>query len=142
MMDDLPYVGWPECWEEYGTHVGSTDPVTIRVGIYQPNDDPDAGSIALCASGGQPILLDERTARALSDLLTWSADAHRLDLQRQREWRQAAARDLVDAVVLSHDQWHQVLAAVEDGDNADALTVLTACAPERWRPDKPSSEQE
>lgn len=142
MMNDVPYEGWPDCWDEHGTYVGSADPVTIRVGIYEPNDDPDGFSIALCTSGGQPILLDERAARALSDLLTRSADTYRHDMQRQGRWRQAAARDLVDGAVLSREQWNQLAAAVTTGDNPEPLVdLLTACAPARWVADKPTAAE-
>lgn len=140
MVDDLSYEGWPECWDADGTHVGSSDPITIRVGIYEPNNDPDAGSIALCTSGGQPILLDERAARDLRELLDWSIRNHRIDLAQRDEWRHAAARDLVGAAVLSREQWNQLMTAVRDGGNADALTeMLTSCAPEGWRADNPAS---
>lgn len=137
---NLPCEGWPDCWEEHGTHVGSADPVTIRVGIYQPNDDPDGFSIALCTSGGQPILLDERAARELSELLIWSADVYRHDVRCQQRWRQAAARDLVDGAVLNRDEWSQLLAAVTAGEKPEPLVdLLTACAPARWVADKPTA---
>ena len=138
-MSDLTYDGWPECWCCYGAHVGSSEPVTIRVGIYQPNDDSDAGSIALCTSGGQPILIDEHTAHELRQLLDWSIKGHRIDVTRREERRHAAARDLVGGAVLNHDQWSQLMAAVQDGGNVDALTeLLTSRAPESWQGDDPT----
>lgn len=136
MMDDLPYDGWSECWQEYGTHPGSVDPVTIRVGIFQPNGDPDAGSIALCTSGGRPILLNEQAARGLAELLAWSIESHRADLRQQREWRQTTARELVDAAVLDRAQFDQVMAAVRDDGDIEAVTdLLTECAPQSWHTD-------
>lgn len=145
MINDLPYEGWPECWDEHGTLVGSADPVTIRVGIYEPNDDPDGFSVALCTSGGQPILLDERAARGLSELLTWSVEAYRSDVQNQRRWRQAAARDLLDGAVLDREQWNQLVAAVTTGDSpADPqrlVDLLTGSAPARWVADKPTTTE-
>lgn len=138
-VSDLTYDGWPECWSCYGSHVGSSEPVSIRVGIYQPNDDPDASSIALCTSGGQLILIDEQEAHGLRKLLDWSIKHHRIDLTRREERRHAAARDLVGAAVLNHDQWSRLMVAVQDGGNVDALTeLLTSCAPEGWRVDNPT----
>lgn len=140
MMNDVPWEGWPDAWEEHGTYVGSADPVTIRAGIYQPNDDPDGVSIALCTSGGQPILLDERAARELSEMFTDSADTYRRSVECQQRWRQAAARDLVDGAVLNRDQWNTLMAAVTAGDNPEPLVdLLTACAPARWVSDKPTT---
>ncbi|MPY97963.1 MAG: hypothetical protein GEU97_08175 [Actinophytocola sp.] len=136
MMDDLPYDGWPDFWEEHGTYPESADPVTIRVGIYRPNGDPDAGSIALCTSGGRPILIDEHAARELAGLLDWSVKAHRDDVRRLRKWRQAAARELVDAAVLSRDEFDQMKAAVEKDGNVEAIAdILSACAPDSWHTD-------
>lgn len=144
MMNDLPYDGWPECWQEYGAQPGSADPVTVRVGIYEPSGDPDAGSIALCTSGGRPILLDEQAARGLAELLNRSIESYRADTRRQREWRHATARNFVDAAVLSRDQFNQVMAAVQDGGNVAAVRdILTACAPTSWHSGtraQPSSE--
>lgn len=144
MMNDVPYEGWPDAWDEHGTYVGSADPVTIRVGIYQPNGDPDGFSIALCTSGGQPILLDERAARELSELFIWSVDAYRHDVQCQQRWRQAAARDLVDGAVLNRDQWNELMAAVTAGDNPEPLVdLLSACAPSLWvADDEPTASEE
>lgn len=110
--------------------------MTIRVGIYQPNDDPDAGSIAVCTSGGRPILLDERAARGLAELLAWSIESHRADLRRQREWRHATARELVDAAVLDRHRFDQLIAAVQGDGNVEAVTdLLTASAPQSWHTD-------
>ncbi len=144
MMDDLPCDGWPDFWEEHGTHPDSAEPVTIRVGFYRPNDDPDAGSIALCTSGGRPILIDEHAARELAGLLDWCVKAHRADVRRLRKWRHATARELVDAAVLSRDEFDQVMAAVEKGGNVEAIAdILAACAPDSWHTDtsaQPSAE--
>jgi len=143
MMNDVPHEGWEDYWEERGRHIGSEEPVTIRVGIYQPSDDPDGFSIALCTSGGEPILLDERAARALSELFIWSADDYGHAVQRQQRWRQAAARDLVDGAVLNRDEWTTLMAAVTTGDNAEPLLdVLTACAPAHWVADAPAASEE
>lgn len=133
MMDDLSYDGWPDCWDQHGVYPESADPVTIRVGIYQPNDDPDAGSIALCISGGRPILLDERAARDLARLLGWCVESYRSYGRQLRKWRQATARELVDAAVLSRDEFDQLMAAVEDSGNVAAVAdLLSACAPQGW----------
>ena len=137
-VGDLTYDGWPECWCCYGSHVGSSEPVTIRVGIYQPNNDPDASSIALCTSGGKPILIDEQEAHELRKLLDWSIKGHRIDLIHREERRHAAARELVGAAVLNHDRWSQLMAAVQDGGNVDALPDIISCAPESWRVDDPT----
>lgn len=143
MMNDVSDDEWEDCWEKHGRRVGSEDPVTIRVGIYQPNGDPDGFSIALCTSGGQPILLDERAARELSERLSHTADNYRRDVQRQQRWRQAAAGDLIDGAVLNRDEWTTLMAAVTTGDNPEPLLdLLTACAPARWVADTPAASEE
>lgn len=132
---------WPDRCDEYGTHVGSQDPVTIRVGTYRPNDDPDGDSPALCTSEGRPILLNERSARMLGEELVSAANDCRRDVRRRQQWRQAAARDLIDGAVLCREQWQQIRDAVKDSDSDGALTdMLNACAPESWRGTKSRQE--
>lgn len=130
---DLPYEGWPDCWDEYGTRPGDDRPVVIRVGLYKPHGDHGVGSVAICTSDSGPILISEDSANGLRELLKEAIDSFRRDVRDAEQERLRAAHEVLDTAVLTREQWQTVLAAVDDGEpNNKAAEALKASAPTAW----------
>lgn len=56
--DTLPYEGWPEAHNGYGTRPGDDRPVLVRIRLYRSSDESDTvESIAISTVNDGPILL-------------------------------------------------------------------------------------
>lgn len=133
---EMPYEGWPNCWHTYGTRPDDDRPVLIRVGTYKHDDDLEIDSVAISTIHDGPILLGVESAESLIEALKRAIDWRRIDERDNEQARLAAGQELLDAAVLTHEQWQAVTAALGDSepdeDHAALLDTLKSCAPTSW----------
>lgn len=114
-------------------------PVTIRVGIVTPETTREPVlSLALSTDDTYGITRDVAT-RMIDALKRAIARYDTLSKERDTK-RQETSRRLVDAAVLTHTQWRDVLDGMTSGNakrREAAATALKTAAPPRWLAEHP-----
>lgn len=119
------------------------DRVALRVGILTTETarEPVIALASDTDTDTDPIAISTDIATRMVEGLQRCITRHE-ELARERDAKhQETARRLVDAAVLPHRQWREVLDGITS-DNADhrraAVAALKAAAPPRWLGDNPT----